>query len=41
MNDFNFEKLEVYKKAINFINEVYSITKRYPKEEMFGLVSQF
>ena len=39
--DFNFEKLDVYEKSIDFVNEVYLATKNYPKEEMFGLTSQF
>ena len=38
---FNFEKLGVYQKAIEFIDQVYSQTSGYPKEEMFGLTSQF
>ena len=38
---FNFEKLDVYQKSINFVNEVYLTTRNYPKEEMFGLTSQF
>lgn len=38
---FNFEKLDVYQKAIDFINEVYSVTNDFPKGEMFGLISQF
>jgi len=38
---FNFEKLNVYKKSIDFVNEVYLATKNYPKEEIFGLTSQF
>jgi len=37
---FDFEKLEVYKKAIDFANKVYSLTKKYPKDELFGIVSQ-
>jgi len=37
---FNFEKLDVYHKAIEFIDYVYSVTSNYPKEEMFGLTSQ-
>jgi len=32
---------DVYKKSIDFANHVYSITKNYPKEEMFGLINQF
>jgi len=38
---FNFEKLDVYEKSIDFANPVYLATKKYPKEEMFGLTSQF
>jgi four helix bundle protein len=37
---FSFEKLNVYKDAIGFANEIYSITKRYPKEEVFGITNQ-
>lgn len=37
---FNFERLLVYQKAINLANVVYRITKSWPKDELFGLVSQ-
>ena len=37
---FDFEKLEVYKKAVNFANEIYNLTKSFPKDEQFGIVSQ-
>jgi four helix bundle protein len=37
---FGFEKLAVYQKAIDFVNQIYSATKSYPKDEVFGLVSQ-
>ena len=40
MIDFNFEKLDVYKKSNEFINQIYLLTKDYPKVEMFGLTSQ-
>ncbi|MFH1411378.1 MAG: four helix bundle protein [Candidatus Omnitrophota bacterium] len=36
----NFEKLKVYQKALELANEIYSITKEYPKEEIFGLGAQ-
>jgi four helix bundle protein len=36
----NFEDLEAWKKAIELAVEVYKITKRYPKEEMFALTNQ-
>jgi four helix bundle protein len=32
--------LEVWQTAIDLAKEVYETTKTYPKEEMFGLVSQ-
>jgi four helix bundle protein len=38
---FNFEKLDVYHKAIEFIDEVYLVTDEYPSGEAFGLTSQF
>jgi len=37
---FDFEKLEVYKKAIDFANDIYNLTKRFPKDEQFGITSQ-
>ena len=37
---FNFERLEVYKKAVDFAHSVYNITKKYPKDEQFGIVNQ-
>jgi four helix bundle protein len=32
--------LEVWKKAIDFVADVYKITGRFPKEEVYGLTSQ-
>lgn len=37
---FNFEKLEVYQNAVEFAIEVYKLTKRFPKEETYGLINQ-
>jgi len=37
---FNFEELDVYKKAIDLVTEVYLLTKGFPNTEMFGLTSQ-
>jgi len=34
---YNFEKLEVWKKARKFVKRIYEITARYPSEEKFGL----
>ena len=36
----NFEDLLVWQKGHEFVLEVYKITKKYPEEEKFGLVSQ-
>ena len=38
---FKFEELVVYQKAIDFAGKVYLLTKKYPRDEMFGLNSQF
>ena len=37
---FNFEKLEVWQKAVVFADHVYSITRSFPENERFGLTSQ-
>ena len=37
---FNFEKLDVYNKANEFVNDIYLLTKTFPEDEMFGLTSQ-
>ena len=37
---FNFEKLEVYQDAIEFANQIYEITKAFPRSEMFGITNQ-
>ena len=34
------EKLDVWRKAIEFVLEVYKATESFPKEEKFGLTSQ-
>ena len=36
-----FEELIVWQKAHAFTLDIYKITKSYPREELFGLVSQF
>lgn len=38
---FDFEKLNVYQKALNYIDFVYKLTEKFPKEEQFGLTSNF
>jgi four helix bundle protein len=37
---FNFEKLEMWHKAIAFADGIYGITKLFPESERFGLTSQ-
>jgi four helix bundle protein len=37
---FNFEKLDVWQKAIDFADLVYSVTKKFPGDERFGLTNQ-
>jgi len=35
-----FKELKVWQKAIDLVTETYLITKKFPKDEVFGLVSQ-
>lgn len=37
---FRFEKLEIWQAAISYTNDIYSITKKFPREELFSLVDQ-
>jgi four helix bundle protein len=37
---FNFEKLDVWQKAIDFADLVYSSTQAFPTDERFGLTNQ-
>jgi four helix bundle protein len=38
---FSFEQVMAWKKAHQFTILVYQMTKNFPKEELFGLTSQF
>ena len=38
---FSFEQILAWQKAHEFTLLVYQITKSFPKDELFGLVSQF
>ncbi len=40
MTRHNFRKLKIYQRAIDFTVEIYKISKRFPKEELYGLTSQ-
>jgi len=36
----DFERLDGYQKTMDFTEEVYKITKRFPPNELYGLTSQ-
>jgi four helix bundle protein len=37
---FDFEKLDVYKEALNFAGSVYRVSAEFPKDELYGLTGQ-
>jgi four helix bundle protein len=37
---FNFEKLDVWQKAIDFADLIYNSTRNFPADERFGLTNQ-
>ena len=37
----NFRKLKVYQNALRFSREVRAVTRRFPRDELFSLTSQF
>jgi four helix bundle protein len=37
---FNFEKLDAWRKAIDFADLIYSETRGFPSEERFGLTNE-
>lgn len=36
----SFRDLEIWKRSINLVEFVYEITRNFPRQEMFGLISQ-
>ena len=38
---FDFEDLKVYQKSLIFIDIVYELTSKFPRDELFGLTNQF
>ena|SRR3989344_735456 len=36
----DYRKLEVWKKSILLVQEIYFVTKKFPSDEKFGLVTQ-
>lgn len=41
MAKFDFEDLKVYQKSLLFIDLVYILSSKFPKDELFGLTNQF
>jgi len=37
---FRFENLDIWNLAIHFSNDIYRITEKFPRDELFGLSSQ-
>ena len=37
---FKFEGLKIWKEAVKFASETYSLTRKFPRSEQFGLISQ-
>jgi four helix bundle protein len=37
---FNFQKLDVWHKAVGFAGQVFKLTRTFPPDERFGLTSQ-
>ncbi|MCX6200215.1 MAG: four helix bundle protein [Bacteroidetes bacterium] len=37
---FKFEKLEVWKESMRLGEEIYLVTRKFPKDELFNLTSQ-
>ena len=40
MLQLSHKDLQVYKIALQFLKEIYSVTDTFPKQEQFGLISQ-
>jgi len=38
--EFNFERLEVWRLSMDFVEAVYTLSRKYPEEEKFALTSQ-
>lgn len=36
----NYKELDAWQMAMRLTNEVYGVTKNYPKEEIYGLTAQ-
>ncbi len=36
----SYKDLEVWKKSIGLVEKIYELTKQFPREELYGLISQ-
>jgi four helix bundle protein len=36
----NYKNLEVWKKSMLLVKEIYLLLRSYPREELYGLISQ-
>jgi len=36
----NHKDLDVWKKSIDFVTDIFKATKQFPKEELYGLTNQ-
>lgn len=39
-HEFSFEKLNVWQNSINFVEDIYKLTDKFPKSELYCLTSQ-
>lgn len=37
---FGYEKLEVWRRAMELVDRIYELTKTFPRDEVYGLASQ-
>ena len=37
---FNYKNLDVWKVSMQLVKEIYLLTKKFPKEELYALTSQ-
>ena len=35
-----FKELKVWQKAMGLVNDIYKVTQKFPREELFGITSQ-
>jgi len=40
MHEYSFEKLRVWQRSREFVKQVYLLTRKFPDNERFGIVSQ-